>query len=61
VNLNYKFKSECHLKNDESKITLTEPNLKFISLSIGRRGCPGVTLGTTMTILLLAGLFHGFT
>ncbi|GAU18637.1 hypothetical protein TSUD_124700 [Trifolium subterraneum] len=57
----YKFKPERHLKNDGSKITLTEPNLKFISFSTGRRGCPAVTLGTTMTIILLARLLHGFT
>ncbi|KHN18658.1 Isoleucine N-monooxygenase 2 [Glycine soja] len=38
-----------------------EPNLKFISFSTGRRGCPGVMLGTTMTVMLLARLLHGFT
>jgi phenylalanine N-monooxygenase len=57
----YKFKPERHLKNDGSNITLTEPDLKFISFSTGRRGCPGVMLGSTMTILLLARLLHGFT
>ncbi|KAK2453930.1 isoleucine N-monooxygenase [Trifolium repens] len=56
-----KFKPERHLMSDGSNINLTEPNLKFISFSTGRRGCPGVTLGTTMTILLLARLLHGFT
>jgi phenylalanine N-monooxygenase len=57
----YKFKPERHLKSDGSNINLTEPNLKFISFSTGRRDCPGVTLGTTITILLLARLLHGFT
>ncbi|XP_050874735.1 isoleucine N-monooxygenase 1 [Lathyrus oleraceus] len=57
----YKFQPERHLKNDGYDISLTEPNLKFISFSTGRRGCPGVKLGTTMTILLLARLLHGFT
>ncbi|XP_058782059.1 isoleucine N-monooxygenase 2-like [Vicia villosa] len=57
----YKFQPERHLKNDKSDISLTEPNLKFISFSAGRRGCPGVILGTTMTILLLARMLHGFT
>ncbi|KAK2386557.1 hypothetical protein P8452_24908 [Trifolium repens] len=57
----YKFKPERHLKNDGSNITLTEPHLRFISFSTGRRGCPGVMLGTTMTILLLARILHGFT
>ncbi|XP_058782058.1 isoleucine N-monooxygenase 1-like [Vicia villosa] len=57
----YKFQPERHLKNNRFDISLTEPNLKFISFSTGRRGCPGVMLGTTMTILLLARLLHGFT
>jgi phenylalanine N-monooxygenase len=57
----YKFKPERHLRNDGSNITLTEPHLRFISFSTGRRGCPGVILGTTMTILLLARILHGFT
>ncbi|XP_045822196.1 isoleucine N-monooxygenase 1-like [Trifolium pratense] len=57
----YKFKPERHLKNDGSDISLREPDLKFISFSTGRRGCPGVMLGSTMTILLLARLLHGFT
>ncbi|KRG98134.1 hypothetical protein GLYMA_18G052200v4 [Glycine max] len=48
-------------KSDGSDVVLTEPNLKFISFSTGRRGCPGVMLGTTMTVMLLARLLHGFT
>lgn len=57
----YKYIPERHLKNDESDITLTEPNLKYLSFSAGRRGCPGVMFGTTMTIMHLARLLHGFT
>ncbi|GAU18636.1 hypothetical protein TSUD_124690 [Trifolium subterraneum] len=57
----YKFKPERHLKNDGSDIALTEPDLNFISFSTGKRGCPAVMLGTTMTIMLLARLLHGFT
>nr|KYP46472.1 Tyrosine N-monooxygenase [Cajanus cajan] len=56
-----KFKPERHLKGDGSDVVLTEPNLKFISFSTGRRGCPGVMLGTTMTVMLFARLLHGFT
>ncbi|BAT97683.1 hypothetical protein VIGAN_09120100 [Vigna angularis var. angularis] len=57
-----KFKPERHLKSDNgSNVVLTEPNLRFISFSTGRRGCPGVTLGTTMTMMLFARLLHGFT
>ncbi|RDY06065.1 Isoleucine N-monooxygenase 2, partial [Mucuna pruriens] len=54
----HKFKPERHLKNE---VVLTEPDLKFISFSTGRRGCPGVMLGTTMTVMLFARLLHAFT
>ena len=57
-----KFKPERHLTSDNgSNVVLTEPNLRFISFSTGRRGCPGVMLGTTMTVMLFARLLHGFT
>ncbi|KAL1370261.1 hypothetical protein AAHE18_01G047000 [Arachis hypogaea] len=56
-----KFKPERHLKKDGSNLTLTEPNLDLITFSTGRRSCPGVTLGSTMTIMLFARLVHGFT
>ncbi|QCD77914.1 cytochrome P450 [Vigna unguiculata] len=57
----YKFKPERHLESDTDDVALTEPNMKFISFSTGRRGCPGVMLGTTMTVMLFARLLHGFT
>ncbi|KAK7290348.1 hypothetical protein RIF29_04694 [Crotalaria pallida] len=57
----HKFKPERHLKNDESEVVLTEPNLRFISFSTGRRGCPRIMLGTSLTVMLLARLLHGFT
>lgn len=56
-----KFKPERHLKNDGSEVVLTEPELRFISFSTGRRGCLGVTLGTSMTVMLFARLLHAFT
>ncbi|KDP45699.1 hypothetical protein JCGZ_17306 [Jatropha curcas] len=57
----YKFKPERHIKNDGSGVTLTEPDLRFISFSTGRRGCAGVTMGTSMTLMLFARLLQGFT
>jgi len=57
----HKFKPGRHFKNDGSDIALTEPELKFITFSTGRRGCPGIMLGSTMTMMLLARLLHGFT
>ena len=56
-----KFKPERHLKEDGSEVVLTENDLKFISFSTGRRGCLGVTLGTSMTVMLFARLLQGFT
>ncbi|CAJ1949718.1 unnamed protein product [Sphenostylis stenocarpa] len=55
----HKFKPERHL--NVSNVVLTEPNLRFISFSTGMRSCPGVMLGTTMTVMLFARLLHGFT
>ncbi|KAK7290340.1 hypothetical protein RIF29_04679 [Crotalaria pallida] len=57
----HKFKPERHFKNDESEVVLTEPDLRFISFSTGRRGCPGIMLGTSLTVMLLARLLHDFT
>ncbi|KDP45698.1 hypothetical protein JCGZ_17305 [Jatropha curcas] len=57
----HKFKPERHIKNDGSQVKLVEPYLNFISFSTGRRGCPGVTMGTSMTLMLFARLLHGFT
>ena len=56
-----KFKPERHLQSDGSDVVLTEPNLELISFSTGRRGCPGIVLGTSMTVMLFARLLHGFT
>ncbi|GKV10372.1 hypothetical protein SLEP1_g21747 [Rubroshorea leprosula] len=55
-----KYKPERHLNSDGSEVVLTEPELRFISFSAGRRGCPGVALGTSMTVMLFARLLHGF-
>ncbi|PIA50746.1 hypothetical protein AQUCO_01200171v1 [Aquilegia coerulea] len=56
-----KFKPERHLNPDGSQVVLSDPKLGLLSFSTGRRGCPGVQLGSTMTTMLLATLLHGFT
>ncbi|KAE9598886.1 putative oxidoreductase [Lupinus albus] len=56
-----KFKPERHLKSDGSNLVLAEPSLNFVTFSTGRRGCPGLMLGTSMTVMLFARLLHGFT
>lgn len=55
------FKPERHLTSDRSEVVLTEQNLRFISFSTGRRGCVAATLGSSMTVMLLARLLQGFT
>ena len=51
---------ERHLKIDGSDVSLVDPDLNMLSFSTGRRGCPGVMLGTTMTVMLFARLLHSF-
>ncbi|XP_028768829.1 isoleucine N-monooxygenase 2-like [Neltuma alba] len=55
-----KFKPERHLMDDGSDVFLTETDLRFITFTTGKRGCPGVVLGTTLCVMLLARLIHGF-
>lgn len=55
------FRPERHLDGAAgSTVSLAEPELRFISFSTGRRGCPGLSLGTLVTVMLLARLLHGF-
>ncbi|XP_028768827.1 isoleucine N-monooxygenase 2-like [Neltuma alba] len=56
-----KFKPERHLTNDGSEVFLSETDLRFITFTTGKRGCPGMVLGTTLSVMLLARLIHGFT
>ncbi|KAH0678049.1 hypothetical protein KY284_019134 [Solanum tuberosum] len=57
-----KFKPERHLgMEDGGEVVLTDSNLRLLSFSIGRRGCPAVKLGSTITTMLLARLLQGFT
>ncbi|GAU47455.1 hypothetical protein TSUD_404040 [Trifolium subterraneum] len=38
-----------------------EPSLDLVTFGTGRRGCSGIMLGSSMTIMLFARLLHGFT
>ncbi|CAL4984109.1 unnamed protein product [Urochloa decumbens] len=53
------FRPERHLNVGE--VDLTEPDLRFISFSTGRRGCPAVSLGTSIVLMMFARLLQGFT
>ncbi|CAL4934497.1 unnamed protein product [Urochloa decumbens] len=52
------FLPERHLSSPN--VVLTEPDLRFLSFSTGRRGCPGVSLGSSVTMMLFARLLQGF-
>ncbi|KAF7005643.1 hypothetical protein CFC21_020751 [Triticum aestivum] len=53
------FQPERHLNT--ANVLLSEPGLRFISFSSGRRGCPGISLGTSVTMMLFAKMLQGFT
>ncbi|XP_010543679.1 PREDICTED: phenylalanine N-monooxygenase [Tarenaya hassleriana] len=55
-----RFEPGRHLRNGNTSVELNEPDLNFLSFSTGRRGCMGVSLGSVMTIMLLARLVQGF-
>ncbi|RCV42055.1 hypothetical protein SETIT_9G184600v2 [Setaria italica] len=55
----HEFQPERHLMNS-SNVVLTEPDLRFMLFSTGRRGCPGVSLGSSVKVMLLARLLQGF-
>jgi phenylalanine N-monooxygenase len=61
------FRPERHLSGDgdgdaaAATVGLGEPELRFVSFSTGRRGCPGISLGTLITVMLFARLLQGFT
>ncbi|KAG8062923.1 hypothetical protein GUJ93_ZPchr0003g16486 [Zizania palustris] len=53
------FRPERHM--DNGNVVLSEPDLRFVSFGTGRRGCPGISLGTSITMILFARLLQGFT
>ncbi|XP_022148957.1 isoleucine N-monooxygenase 2-like [Momordica charantia] len=55
-----RFDPERHLKDETVELGLSEPNLRFISFTRGRRGCVGSSLGTNITMMLLGRLLQGF-
>ncbi|XP_058765450.1 isoleucine N-monooxygenase 2-like [Vicia villosa] len=56
-----KFNPERHLKVEGYNLNLSEPSLDLVTFGTGRRGCSGVMLGTSMTVMLFARLLHSFT
>lgn len=55
------FNPDRHLTGESiCDVTITDPELRLLSFSTGRRGCVAGTLGTTMSVMLLARLLQGF-
>ncbi|XP_008450288.2 tryptophan N-monooxygenase CYP79A68-like isoform X2 [Cucumis melo] len=55
-----RFDPERHLRDQTVKFGLSEPSLRFITFTRGRRGCIGSSLGTNITMMLFARLLQGF-
>ncbi|MFS7894409.1 putative valine N-monooxygenase [Helianthus anomalus] len=55
------FDPDRHLLSEGNQVVLSDSDLRLILFSTGKRGCPGITLGTTMTTMMLARMVQGFT
>ncbi|XP_022154341.1 isoleucine N-monooxygenase 2-like [Momordica charantia] len=55
-----RFDPERHLKDKTVELGLSEPSLRFITFTRGRRGCIGSSLGTTITMMLFARMLQAF-
>ncbi|KAK4388547.1 Phenylalanine N-monooxygenase CYP79D16 [Sesamum angolense] len=54
------YKPECHIINKDTEVVFVDHELRMLSFSTGRRGCPVVVLASTMTVILLARFIHSF-
>ncbi|TYJ27850.1 hypothetical protein E1A91_A07G217500v1 [Gossypium mustelinum] len=56
------FKPERHLQdcNKGEEVVLAELDLRLFTFGRGRRGCPGMVLGSSMTTMMFARLLQGF-
>ncbi|KAI7729868.1 hypothetical protein M8C21_023777 [Ambrosia artemisiifolia] len=55
-----RFDPERHLLEEGKQVMLSDNDLRLISFSTGKRACPGKTLGTTMSTMMLARMVQGF-
>nr|XP_043614236.1 valine N-monooxygenase 1-like [Erigeron canadensis] len=55
-----RFDPDRHLGMAGKQVALSDHELRILSFSTGKRGCPGVVLGTTITTMLLARMIQGF-
>ncbi|CAM8894673.1 unnamed protein product [Rhodiola kirilowii] len=55
------FNPDRHIQSCAAlRSTITDPDLGFLSFGVGRRACAAGTLGTSMTVMLLARLVQAF-
>nr|GEZ59500.1 cytochrome P450 [Tanacetum cinerariifolium] len=55
-----RFNPYRHLVKEGKHVVLSDDELKMISFSTGKRGCPAVSLGSTITTMLLTRMIQGF-
>ncbi|XP_023755137.2 isoleucine N-monooxygenase 1 [Lactuca sativa] len=55
------FNPDRHLDAEGKQVVLSDNELRLLSFSTGRRGCPAVVLGSTITTMLLARMLQAFT
>ncbi|CAH1433724.1 unnamed protein product [Lactuca virosa] len=55
------FDPDRHLDAEGKQVVLSDNELRMLSFSTGRRGCPGVVLGSTITTMMLARMLQAFT
>ncbi|KAI3680411.1 hypothetical protein L2E82_50398 [Cichorium intybus] len=56
-----RFDPDRHLVAEGKQVVLSDNELRLLSFSTGRRGCPGVVLGSTITTMMIARMVQGFT
>ncbi|CAI9299809.1 unnamed protein product [Lactuca saligna] len=56
-----KFDPDRHLDEEGKQVVLSDNEMRMVSFSTGRRGCPGVVLGSTITTMMLARMLQAFT
>nr|KAJ0217607.1 hypothetical protein LSAT_V11C300146270 [Lactuca sativa] len=55
-----RFDPDRHVDAKGKQVVLSDNDLRMLSFSTGRRGCPGVALGSTITTMMLARMVQGF-
>ena len=57
----FRFNPDRHIEGEDKQVVLTDDELRILSFSTGKRGCPAGVLGSSMTIMMLARMLQGYT